>query len=195
MCPGSVGGLQRQIWLSLGGQDSLLWSNSSSQICCMSRGLAHGWEQSLSWGNSMTESRGVCWRGTMCRLLGRAVGDELGQEGVGQSRGVVFILRAGERLSFTKVHLAAVRTTETVFPRVLLSSAWGPGSALCFPFPYLFGYMPLLSSTWSLFPALSALPDAFSAILLLSSKASVLALALLVCIDELHPLTLQPSLL
>ena len=59
----------------------------------------------------------------MYRLLGRAVGDELGQEGAGQSRGVVFILRAGERLSFTKVHLAAVRTTETVFPRVLLSSA------------------------------------------------------------------------
>lgn len=49
--------------------------------------------------------------------------------------------------------------------------------------------MPLLSSTWSLFPALSALPDAFPVILLLSSKAPVLALALLVYVDVLHPLT------
>ena len=188
MCPGSVGGLQREIWLSLGGQDSLLWSNSSSQTFCLNRGLAHGWEQSLSRGNSMTKSQGICRRGVI--LLGRAVGDKLGQEGAGQSRGMVFILWAGERLSFTKVHLAAGRTAETVFPRVLLSSAWGPGSGLCFPFPHLFRYMPLLSSAWSLFPALSTLPDTFPVILLWSSKVPVLALALLVCIDVLHPLSL-----
>lgn len=57
-----------------------------SQTCCMSRGLAHGWEQSLSSGNSAyAQAPGVCWRGAMCRLLGRAVGRSLGQEGAGQS--------------------------------------------------------------------------------------------------------------
>lgn len=58
--PGAVRHQWRGIWLSLGGQDRLLWSNSQSEIFCLRRGLALG-EQSVSWGNSTAESSGPKW--------------------------------------------------------------------------------------------------------------------------------------